>query len=523
MPTTSKDRLVVRNARASDIGSIVALSARVYGEDWCYSEAMVRGQLSNFPEGQFVAEYGGQIVGYCATFLIDGELALGAHTWREITGAGFASRHDPEGDWLYGMEVCVDPSFRGLRIGRRLYDRRKRLCRKLKCKGIVFGGRLPGYARRSKQYPDASEYARAVQSGRLRDPTLGFQLRNGFELLGVLRNYLPSDRESGGNAAHLCWRNPDYADHPVIAAARHRGDFRKVVRVATVNYGQRRVASFEEFARQIEFFVDVVADYEADFLLLPELITLQLLSIANSPLPPAQAIATLTQYTQPFVDLISQLAIRYNVNIIAGSHPTERHDGDIHNVCFVCLRDGRVLEQEKLHITPNERRWWGIKGGDTAHAIETDCGPIGVMICYDSEFPELARHLIDQGALMLFVPFCTDTREGYLRVRYSCAARAIENQCFMVLSGNVGNLPGVHNFDIQYAQSCILTPCDFPFARDGIAADTTPNTEMVAFADLHLDQLIQARNSGTVLNLRDRRHDLYQCLWSPRGKPGLSD
>ena len=89
----------------------------------------------------------------------------------------------------------------------------------------------------------------------------------------------------------------------------------------------------------------------------------------------------------------------------------------------------------------------------------------------------------------------------------------MENQLYVVMSGNVGNLPNVANMDIQYAQSCILTPCDFPFARDGIAADTTPNVETVAFADLQLETLKLARNSGTVQNLKNRRHDLYHVHW----------
>lgn len=83
------------------------------------------------------------------------------------------------------------------------------------------------------------------------------------------------------------------------------------------------------------------------------------------------------------------------------------------------------------------------------------------------------------GAAILFVPFCTDERQSYMRVRYCAQARAVENQCFVVMAGNVGNLPKVENMDIQYSQSCVLTPCDFPFARDGIASDTTPNVEMV--------------------------------------------
>jgi predicted amidohydrolase len=88
---------------------------------------------------------------------------------------------------------------------------------------------------------------------------------------------------------------------------------------------------------------------------------------------------------------------------------------------------------------------------------------VGVLICYDSEFPELARRLVDEGARIIFVPFCTDNRQGYMRVRYCAQARAIENQCFVVLSGNVGNLPGVDNMDVQYAQSCILYPLRLPF------------------------------------------------------------
>ena len=192
-------------------------------------------------------------------------------------------------------------------------------------------------------------------------------------------------------------------------------------------------------------------------------------------------------------------------------------DGDIHNVGYIFLRDGSVHSQEKLHPTPDERYWWNIQGGEEIEAIPTDCGPIGVMICYDSEFPELARRLVDQGARILFVPFATDTRQGYLRVRYCCQARAIENQCYVVTAGNIGNLPNVENMDIQYAQSAILTPCDFPFARDGVAAEASENVEMVCVADLDLSSLNWARAHGSVRNLKDRRFDLYRTIWADGG------
>jgi len=214
--------------------------------------------------------------------------------------------------------------------------------------------------------------------------------------------------------------------------------------------------------------------------------------------------------------LLSRLAVDYNINVVGGSHPTRMADGAIHNICYVCLRDGSIHEQAKIHPTPNERYWWNIEGADRLETIMTDCGPIGVLICYDAEFPELPRHLVDQGARLLFVPFCTDERQSYLRVRYCCQARAVENQIYVALSGNCGNLPGVENMDIQYAQSCVVTPCDFPFARDGVAADTSPNVEAVAFADVRLSDLEEARSDGTVQNLNDRRFDLYRVEWRQR-------
>lgn len=523
MPVTSdttreKARLTVRHATVADIPAIVALSDTVYGEEGGYTAEMLTGQIAQFPQGVFVACYEDVAVGYCATFRIDEASAMAPHRWTEISGGGYGARHLTTGDWLYGMEVCVDPAYRGLRIGRRLYELRKRLCQELGLKGIVFGGRLPGFSRRAKAYGnDAHAYVSDVRAGRIRDRALSFQLSNGFEFIGLLRNYQPADRESRGYAAHLVWRNPK-----IDPNVRTTGTARQLpdsVRVATVQYQQRRVGSFEEFATQVEYFVDIAADYRADFVVFPELFTLQLLSVENKPLSPQDSLLALTGYTERFATLLSELAVRHNINIIGGSHPTRTSDGPdakVRNICYVALRDGSLHTRDKLHPTPNERTWWGIGGGDSARAIMTDCGPIGVMICYDSEFPELGRHLVDQGAMILFVPFCTDTREGYLRVRYCSQARAVENQCYVVLSGNVGNLPGVNNFDIQYAQSCILTPCDFPFARDGIAADTTPNVEQVAFADLRLNDLVVARNDGTVQNLNDRRHDLYSLTWARR-------
>jgi len=506
----SKKSLVVRLADHTDLPGILELVNRVYRNMPGYTEEQLRGQLIHYPDGHMVALMNDQIVGYSASLIISGEKALKPHDWKEITGGGFATTHDPDGDYLYGYETCVDPTLRRHRIGQRFYDRRKTLVKYERLKGIVFGGRVPNYYKKMSKVENVEEYIELVKAKKIIDPTLNFQMRNGFEVIGVLKDYIPSDYESKGFAVHFLWKNPEIneGETQTLKLSRRQNS----VRVVSVQYQQRGIKSFQEFAQMVEYFVDVTADYKSDFVLFPELFTMQLLSIENEQIRPAKAIEKMTKYTDQVKELFQGLSIKYNVNIIAGSHPTQVGQ-KVRNVSYVFLRDGSVHEQAKIHPTPDERYWWNIEGGDSLKVIQTDCGPIGVLICYDSEFPELARHLVNQGMQILFVPFLTDNRQAYCRVKYCCQARAIENQIYVAMAGNVGNLPRVHNMDIQYAQSCILTPCDYPFARDGIAADTSPNVEMVAIADLRMDVLKEARASGAVQNLKDRRHDLYSVRW----------
>ena len=165
---------------------------------------------------------------------------------------------------------------------------------------------------------------------------------------------------------------------------------------------------------------------------------------------------------------------------------------------------------EKIHVTPDEIKSWGLSGGKSIQTFDTDCAKIGVLICYDVEFPELSRIMADQGMQILFVPFLTDTQNAYSRVKVCAHARAIENECFVVIAGSVGNLPRVHNMDIQYAQSGVFTPCDFAFPTDGKRAEATPNTEMILVSDVDLDLLNELHTYGSVRNLKDRRGDLYE-------------
>ena len=248
--------LIVRNATLKDVPAIVALSERVYQplKMETYSLAAVTGQINNFAQGQIVVMVGDTLVGYCATFRIAGKIALKPHTWNEITGNGYASRHDIHGDWLYGMEVCIDDHYRGYRIGQRLYNERKKLCQSLALQGVVFAGRLPNLAKRIKKVGTVENYIDAVVRKKIKDPVLSFQLRNGFEVLGVIENYLPDDTHSMGYAAHMIWNNPNVQvkeEKPVKQFGVRMPD---VVRIATVQYMLRKVSSFNEFIKNLANF-----------------------------------------------------------------------------------------------------------------------------------------------------------------------------------------------------------------------------------------------------------------------------
>ncbi|GJL97608.1 MAG: hydrolase YhcX [Hyphobacterium sp.] len=505
-------RLLIRNAEARDIADIIALQMRAFPKLEPDEPGMIKGRLERFPEGQFVVELDGQLAGWASTFIIDEALAFADHSLDSITGHGYGTLHNPDGDWLYGAEICVDPDVRRIRLGQRLYDARRGLVEDWNLKGIVFGARIPSLRRKLKEFGTAEAYFAAIKEKKARDPVFSFQTRAGFEPVRLLKSYYPEDKDSQGYAALMAWHNPS---HTEIEKSPVRPEPR-TVRVAAVQFQARAEESLEAFERNVEYFVDVCSDYRADFCVFPEMFTVALLALEKRKLSPEESINALSRHTPRFIEFMRGLAVSFNINIIGGSHPTKTEDGDIQNVAYVFLRDGSVHSQEKIHPTPNEKFWWGIKGGDEVRTIPTDCGPIGVLICYDAEFPELARKLADEGAGILFAPYATDDRTGHLRVRYCAHARAIENQVYVVTAGNVGNLPDVENVDVNYAESAIITPCDFPFARDGLAAVAAENVETIVVADVRLDDLTSARHSGTVRNLRDRRFDLYRVVWNKR-------
>lgn len=467
-----------------------------------WKESHIESLLRKFPEGQVVLKVNGKIAGCALSIIVNYDKTLKNHTYKEITANYTFNSHTAKGDVIYGIDVFIKPEFRGLRLGRRLYDYRKELCEKLNLKGIAFGGRIPNYYKYA-DHLTPREYIKKVREKEIDDPVLNFQLSNDFHPAKVIKGYLEGDEASNEYAVLLEWDNI-YYEKPSNKTMTEK----TVVRLGLVQWQMRPYKDVKEVMQQAEYFVDTLSGYRSDFALFPEFFNAPLMAPYNH-LSEPDAIRELAKFTEEIVQKFSNFAISYNINIITGSMP-EMKDGKLYNVGYLCKRDGMVERYEKIHVTPDEARVWGMQVGKELKVFDTDCGKIGILICYDSEFPELSRLLAEDGMNILFVPFLTDTQNGFSRVRHCSQARAIENECYVAIAGSVGNLPNVHNMDIQYAQSMVFTPCDFAFPTNGIKAEATPNTEMILISDVDLNLLTELHEFGSVKNLKDRRKDVYE-------------
>jgi len=499
------DKIELKHLSFSEYRDIQALMEKCYPniDDPAWTKNQIKKLVDLFPDGQIVVKVDGVIVACSLSIVIDYSLFEEDHTYLDITGNDTFNTHRSDGDTLYGLDLMVDPEYRGLRLGRRLYDYRKELCEELNLKSIVFGGRLPNFHKFDEI--TAREYIKKVKRKEIHDPVLNFQLSNDFHVKRVVKNYLPEDNASESYAALLEWSNIYYTK-----PAKSYKPEKSVVRLGLVQWGMRPYASYEDLTEQIEYFVDAVSGYRADFILFPEYVNAPLMAEYND-LSEPDAIRKLADYTPRLTQTFSEFAISYNTNIITGSMP-QFENGVLKNVGYLCKRNGETERYEKIHATPDEKKVWGMSGGDKIKTFETDAGKIGILICYDVEFPELSRILADEGMDILFVPFLTDTQNGYSRVRNCAIARAIENECYVAMAGSVGNLPKVHNMDISFAQSVVFTPCDFSFPTNGIKAEATPNTEMMLIVDVDLDLLKELHEMGAVQTMNDRRRDLYEII-----------
>jgi predicted amidohydrolase/GNAT superfamily N-acetyltransferase len=504
-------KIAVRPLRIEDFEDLIEMQRLCFPGMEVWDRSQIESQIEHFPQGQLAIEVDGKLAASSSSLILEYKPGLEWHDWKKVADEGYIRNHNPKGDTLYGIEMMVHPDFRGMKLSRRLYDARKELCRGKNLASMIIAGRIPNYGRHADEMT-AREYVENVIDKTIYDPVLTAQLANGFALQGLIPNYFPSDTASRGYATFLEWRNLDY----VKGAKRRFLSPTELVRIAAVQYQMRTISDFSDFAQQCEFFIDTASEYKSDFVLFPELHTTQLLSCIPE-LRPGEAARRLSEFTPQYLDFYTEMAVKYNVNIIGGSQFVVE-DEYLYNVAYLFRRDGTLEKQEKIHITPSERKWWGVTPGRQMNVFETDCGTVAILICYDIEFPELVRIAAGKGAQILFVPFNTDTRHGYLRVRNCALARCVENHVYVAVAGCTGNLPFVENSDIHYAQSAIFTPADAEFARDAIAAESTANIETLVIHDVDVEQLRRHRDSGSVQNWNDRRLDLYKVAYQEDGK-----
>ena len=504
-------KITVRQWQEADIPQIVACHKAVYGDlyegDDLYGRRVYSMQFAAFPEGQYLAEIEGRVVGYTTAIIVQLDDDEAVYTYQEITGSGTFSTHTYSGDTLYGADIAVHADFRRRGVSKRLYQKRRQLMRKYNLRRTVAYGRIPDYHLVSGKMT-AETYVEKVIAGEMWDSALKAHLDAGYTVKHVLMDFV-DDEKSLNYATWLEMPNPDYKpERRKIAASPLKRPVR-TVRVCAAQYLMRPIQSWAEFEQQVTFFAMSADTYHCHFLLMPELFTVQLFTLMSPVLDPKTAVHRLADYHGQYVALFKGLAIQYGIYIIGGTIPTER-EGKLYNVAHLFSPAGNVYTQDKLHVTPYERDYWDIQPGEVLKIFETPLARIAIQVCYDIEFPELARLLTLAGAEAIFVPFSTDERKAYHRVRFSSQARAVENYIYVVLAGNAGNLPTTPWYLLNYSRSAVFTPSDFAFPPEATAGLADPNVETAVIADLDLTTLAQMRDMGSVRPLRDRRLDLYE-------------
>lgn len=284
-----------------------------------------------------------------------------------------------------------------------------------------------------------------------------------------------------------------------------REDGIESLRVAAIQYFIRPVSSIEGFAGQVTSLVDAAADYGSRLVVFPEYFTTQLLTLGDLDRPIDRQIRQLCDHLPFYLELLSGLARRHGIYLVGGTIPVRGEGDEVYNEAFVFGPSGDHVVQGKLHMTRFEREEWIVSPRSTLRVVETDFGRLAVAICYDVEFPEIARAAVRADAHILVVPSCTDDRRGFLRVRYCAHARAVENNMYVVHAATVGSLPSVPAVHLNYGQAALLTPCDFAFPRDGILAEGQPNIETMVIGDLDMVAIERNRTFGTVLPLEDSK------------------
>ena len=279
----------------------------------------------------------------------------------------------------------------------------------------------------------------------------------------------------------------------------------RVIRAASAQYPIEEITSFAAFEDKLSQWVQQAVAHGAQLLVFPEYAAMELARIAGRQisLDLHGSIEALQYHIGHYEAAYAELAKRYGVFILAGSVPTRLTDGRFVNRAQFFSPTGQSGFQQKHIMTRFEGEEWGISASAGLCVFDIGIAKIGIAICYDSEFPLIARALAEAGAEILIVPSCTESLAGYYRVKHSCAARALENQMYVIQSPTVGTAPWTVAVDVNVGAAGFFAPPDKKFPADGVLALGTLNEAQWVYATLDLDLLTEVRRDGDVLNSRD--------------------
>lgn len=300
------------------------------------------------------------------------------------------------------------------------------------------------------------------------------------------------------------------------------------IRVASAQYRIEKFSSWDALEAHISRWVEEAAVNGARLLMFPEYASMEMAGLPDNrraqrrsperhllgplPLRPSERRQALslfwaTDVVQPIIPrylaIFAALASRHQVNILAGSLPFRHLDGSLTNRAIMLAPDGRMGWQDKMVLSRWERDVWKMRGGTEVRVLETEFGGIGVNICYDVEFPIVARRQAEAGARIILAPCCCDSLRGYHRVRVGARARALENQAYVIQSPAIGNANWLAEFDRLVGIAGIYGPPDLGPRENGVLAQGAIEQPEWIYGDLDLAAIDRIRGDAVIANVSE--------------------
>ncbi|MGB7656455.1 MAG: carbon-nitrogen hydrolase family protein [Novosphingobium sp.] len=272
--------------------------------------------------------------------------------------------------------------------------------------------------------------------------------------------------------------------------------------IAAAQYPIEQLASWADYAAKLNAWIEAAAAGGAALAVFPEYGAMELAALDPVSMGDLAGSLASVAALAPQVDVLhADLARRHGLHILAASMPVRAGDHFV-NRARLFTPSGKVGVQDKLIMTRFEREEWFVSGSGPLRVFATELGNIGINICYDSEFPLLARAQVEAGMELLLVPSCTDSLHGYWRVRLGAQARALEGQCYAVQSPTVGEAVWSPAVDANHGAAGIYGPPDKGMPADGVIALGKVDAAQWLFGEVDLANVAQLRANGGVLNSR---------------------